>query len=206
MQMAAGREHVLGLVMAATVAVAALGCTAMQEAGVGLGSADLLTPGQMQRWQVTPGYSDAQAWTLSDGVYEGHGSWVGHEEQYTNLDLQCEFLFDGEQGGIVIRGDRTSMSPWESGYELDIDWAPDREHGHLHFPAYPKPDPGSGPFEPGKWHKVRILAVGDTITVWLDGKKVVHFADDQFSRGQICLEGEEGGVKYRNLRVRRLAY
>ena len=166
---------------------------------------ELLAAAQIGRWRPTPRYKDAKPWTLTDGVFQGHGSWVGYVEPFDDFVLECDFLFDGAQGGIVIRGERDSLEPWASGYELDIDWARGGKQGHIHFPVLPKPYPGEALFEPGKWHTVRIEARGPRITVRLDGRKAIAFTDPRITRGHICLEGEAGGVKYRNLRVRRRA-
>jgi len=194
-----------GWEMAAAAVVAALcasGCAPKpKEFGP---DARLLTPEKMGRWRLTPAYADAKPWTLTDdGVYYGHGSWVGYAELFQHFVLECEFLFDGEgQGGIVLRGDRDSDKPWESGYELDIDRAGDTGQGHIHFPVLPKPEPGGATFVAGVWHTVRVEAVGEQITVFLDGVQAIAFTDRQFILGHICLESEEGGVRYRNLRVR----
>ena len=111
-------------------------------------------------------------------------------------------MFSGKgEGGIALRGDKNSNRPWESGYELDIDWAPDREHGHIHFPVRPKPYTGDALIDVGRWHSLRIEAMGVRVTVFLDGKQVLTFRDTEFAQGNICLEGHVDGVKYRKLTV-----
>ena len=180
--------------MALVLAIGASGCRLLPwDSGP-----NLLVTERMGQWRVmgrTP-------WVLADGVYEGQGSWVAYAEPFEDFVLECDFLFDGKaQGGIVIRGDRKAMHPWKSGYELDIDWAKDRKQGHIHFPIYPEPYAGEALFEPGEWHTVLIEAKYQTVAVFLDGKEVISFTDDRFAKGHICLEGERGGVKYRNLRV-----
>ena len=42
------------------------------------------------------------------------------------------------------------------------------------------------------------------MTVRLYGTEVLTFEDGGFLTGQICLQGEKDGVRYRNLRVKRL--
>ncbi len=167
---------------------------------------NLLSPDAMTHWHPTPTYASAPPWTLADGVYGGQDSWVAYDEAFGDFVLECEFLFSGKvEGGIVIRGDATSAEPWKSGYELDIDWAPDREHGHIHFPVLPEPYVGQALFRVGEWHAVRIQARRDRVAVTLDGRDALRFENGQFARGQIILEGHADGVKYRNLRVQRLA-
>ncbi len=164
---------------------------------------ELLDPARRALWQPAMGFERVPPWTLADGVFEGRGSWVCHQKQFSDFVLECEVLFLDSEGGIVIRAD-AGPAPWESGYELDVDWAGDRWHGHIHFPGWPKPYAGEALIEPGRWEHVRIEAVGPSVTVWLNGKRVIHFEDDRFLEGNICLEGSRGGVKYRKLRVRPL--
>lgn len=191
-----------GAMIVAAAIAGIVGCAPRAEK---LGPAvDLLAPEQIKQWRLTPTYRDEEPWTLADGVFQGSGSWVGHSAVFADFVLECEFLFADQQGGIVIRGSRASREPWRSGYELDIDWAEGRTHGHIHFPVHPQPYAGAALFEPGVWHTVRIEARGKTITVFLDGKRALRFTSDQFLRGQICLEGEKGGVQYRSLRVSRI--
>lgn len=139
-------------------------------------------------------------WTLADGVYRGHWNWVGYAAILEDFILVCDFFFDGKgEGGIAVRADPNSKSPWRDGYELDIDWAGDKKKGHIHFPGNPKPYIGEALFDAGKWHTVRIVAEGKSVTVFLDGQQSLQFESGQFMKGQICLEGHETGVKYRNI-------
>ena len=179
------------------------GCASLQPGSSA--PVDLLSPDHMPKWVAAAGYEKSSAWTLQDGVYWGHGGIMGYEEVFSDYLLEVDFLFDGNgEGGIQIRGDRSARRSWEVGYELDIDWARGRKEGHIHFPVNPKPYGGEARFEVGKWHRVRVKAVGESVTVHLDGEKVLEFEDSQFPRGQLCLQGEKNGVKYRNIRVTRL--
>jgi len=164
---------------------------------------DLLSPEQVPLWQPTSGFEQSPPWTLVDGKYFGHGSWVAYPEEFADFVFECEFLYDGfGQGGIVIRGDGRSRMPWRNGYELDIDGTRHPDLGHVHFPGRPDPYPGEERFKTGEWHKVTVEARGDTVRVWLDREFAIEFVDDQFRQGNICLEGPQGGVKYRNIRIR----
>jgi hypothetical protein len=184
-----------------------LALAAMAAAGCGQPSkaVNLLDEAHVKKWQLTPTFAAADPWTLTDDAFHGRDSWVAYPETYEDFVLECDILFDGKgEGGIVIRGDGESDEPWQSGYELDIDWAPDREHGHIHFPIKPKPYIGDALIDVEKWHHVTIRAEGRRVKVFLDGAQVLQFDDDEFTGGQICLEGRPGGVAYRNLRIRPL--
>jgi hypothetical protein len=153
-------------------------------------------------WQLTKPYRSGEMWSFRGGVAEGTHSWIGHNRVLGDFVLEGEFLYNGRsQGGIVLRGDADSWQAWASGYELDIDSAGDTEEGHIHFPVYPQPGPGEVRFPIGQWQSLKVVARGDSVTVVLNGEEAIRFEDDRYRYGQICLEGEPGGVQYRHLRV-----
>jgi hypothetical protein len=181
------------MVMIVIAHLAGGGCATMDPT-----AADLLGPEQIEKWKVV--FGPDTPWSLEDGVYRGHDNWTGYGPVSDDFVLECDFLFDGNgEGGIAIRCDLDAEYPWRQGYELDIDWASDRKHGHIHFPRNPQPYVGQAIFEVGKWHTVRIAAKGDGVTVSLNGKQVLAFQDTDFQTGQLCLEGHETGVAYRNI-------
>ena len=197
-QMAARVAHVLEAEVAAIGEIEkVLAATDMGEPAAQY----LFSPEELPRWHVTPGYENQKPWRFKGGAYEGFDSWAAHPGVFGDFVLEVEILFSGKEGGVVIRGDKDSREPWTSGYELDIDWAADRQHGHIHFPVKPKPYCGDALIDVGKWHAVKVRAAGERVTVFLDGEQALQFTDAEFSKGQICLEGHAGGVKYRNLRV-----
>jgi hypothetical protein len=155
-------------------------------------------------WQLTKGNETKGKWTFVDSACEGSGSWIVHNRALGNFVLEGEFLYNGSsQGGVVIRGDGQSNFPWLSGYKMDID-ADMPGSGHIHFPYRPQPNPGVVPFPVGKWQLFSIRSAGPDITVSLNHKEVLRFTDDHFRYGVICLEGEKGGMRYRNLRIQQL--
>ncbi len=163
---------------------------------------ELLSAANLPKWKLTRGYEKRPAWVWHEGGYTGDNSCIAYPQHFGNFVLECEFLFQGKgDGGIQLRGDAQADRGWEVGYHLDVDWAPDRTHGHIHFPVKPTVYCGEALFTVGEWHGVRVVADGPKIVVWLDGKQVLQFADDQYASGQICLQGETDGVLYRNVRV-----
>ncbi|MCG3180518.1 MAG: hypothetical protein BIFFINMI_02880 [Phycisphaerae bacterium] len=193
----------LGFVASFLSMAALAGCATQSPAAAE--ATDLLSADRMSHWHLAAGYEKSKPWTLADGVYHGYGSIVCYDEVFTDYVLDADFLFNDAEGGIHVRSDGSARRSWEVGYELDIDWAGDLREGHIHFPVKPKPYAGEGRFEPGKWHHVRIEAVGPHVTVQLDGRPVLSFKDNGYRSGQICLQGESNGVRYRNIRVTRLA-
>ena len=58
----------------------------------------------------------------------------------------------------------------------------------------------------GEWNTLRVRAVGDRVTTWLNGTRMVDFEDAQIgaAEGSIALQIHDGGgirVRWRNLRV-----
>ncbi len=54
---------------------------------------------------------------------------------------------------------------------------------------------------PGKWHRMRIDAAGQTFTAYLDGDRVFSVSDAANSRGRVGLRAFESVCRFRNLTV-----
>ena len=163
---------------------------------------ELFSSANLSKWRLVRGYEDRPAWGWRQGGYTGDNSCIAYPQEFGNFVLECEFLFQGKgEGGIQLRGDAGAAESWEVGYQLDVDWAPDKTHGHIHFPVNPTPYCGEALFTVGEWHAVRVTADGPKIVVELDGNQVLEFEDDEYTSGHICLQGEKDGVLYRELKV-----
>ena len=168
---------------------------------------DLLEPDRAVNWDRV--HAKGQEWRSKDGSHDASHDWSRYNESFMDFVLECEFLFDGKgEGGIVLRGEcRSEKPPWERGYELDIGWAEDREHGRILLPKYSNPHRAEVPFEVGRWHVLNVEARQSSIAVSLDGERVIEFADSTFARGCVYLQRHPvWGVQYRSLRVRRVPW
>jgi hypothetical protein len=155
-------------------------------------------------WKLTKAYRSIEPWKCTDSLFEPSDGWIATDAVWGDFVLEGEFLYNGKsQGGVLVRGDREAWIPWLHGYEMDID-ADMPGTGHIHFPFRPQPNPGVVQFPVDVWQHFSIRAAGQVISVKLDGKEVIRFRDDHYRYGTICLEGEKGGLRYRNLRVQRL--
>jgi hypothetical protein len=155
-------------------------------------------------WKLTKAYRSIRPWTLADSVFEGSDGWIAHNLDLADFVLEGDFLYNGKsEGGVLVRGDAEAWIPWLHGYKMDID-ADMPGTGHIHFPYRPQPNPGVVQFPVAVWQHFGIRAVGENVSVRLNGKEVIRFRDDHYRYGRICLEGEKGGLRYRNLKLQRL--
>jgi hypothetical protein len=155
-------------------------------------------------WKLTKAFAGIEKWSFKDSTLEGSDGWIGHNRMLGDFVLEGDFLYNGKsQGGVLLRGDRDAWFPNLSGYEMDID-ADMPGSGHISFPFRPQPNPGIVPFPVGEWQHFSIKAVGQDIAVKLNNKEAIRFHDDHYRYGQICLEGEKGGLKFKNLKIQKL--
>ena len=61
----------------------------------------------------------------------------------------------------------------------------------------------------GEWNRMKIKVVGDKVTTWLNGTKMIGFKDEKIGQGKgsIALQIHSGGgikVKWRNLEIKSL--
>ena len=61
----------------------------------------------------------------------------------------------------------------------------------------------------GEWNKMKIKVVGNKVTTWLNGTKMITLSDEKIGQGKgsIALQIHDGGgikVKWRNLQVKPL--
>ncbi len=70
-----------------------------------------------------------------------------------------------------------------------------------------QPDPAlDAALRMGDWNTMRVRAVGDRVTTWLNGTRMVDFDDEKIgeAEGSIALQIHDGGgikMRWRNLRV-----
>jgi len=61
----------------------------------------------------------------------------------------------------------------------------------------------------GEWNTMKIRAVGDDVTTWLNGHQMVHIKDEKIGQGVgfIALQIHAGGgikVRWRNIKIKEL--
>lgn len=130
----------------------------------------------------------------------GEDGWIFHERVFTNFTLKCDFKVPaGSDSGVYLRASADG-DPRATGYEVQIHNEEAKyTTGSLVGLATARP---AAP-EPDKWHTFEIEAVGDHITVKLDGVSVLNGKYARSQSGHIGLQYNKGNkVEFRNIRIK----
>ena len=161
-------------------------------------------------------------WKLEDGAFVTRGSrchlfYVGADQPFKNFDLKVEVMTEpGANGGIYFHTKYQETGWPRGGFECQVnntqsDW---KKTGSVYGIA----NIGVAVPEDNKWWTQEVIVQGKTVTVLIDGKKVVEYdeppgvqAGKDFDRilssGTFALQAHDpkSVVRYRNIRVKRLA-
>lgn len=160
-------------------------------------------------WRVE-GQAD---WKVQDGAIvgrQGAGSTGGDlytEREWADFELEAEFKMSSPgNSGIWFR-----RGPAQPGYQIDlIDEAahPGILSGSLYAMSKgflaKNSDPGT--IRKNGWNRVRLLVVGDGITIVMNGKTVVKTNDSSFLKpGSIGIQVHQGeSVRNMEIRIRKM--
>ena len=133
---------------------------------------------------------------------------------YKDFVLEIDFKQEANgNSGVFIRSSIEGVNI--NGWQIEV--APQNLHTGGIYESMPdgrqwliKPRPeDESILKPGQWNHLRILAEGDEVTSWLNGKKMVYIKDEKIGsrNGFIALQIHSGGgikVKWRNIKVKEL--
>lgn len=159
-----------------------------------------------EKWYVENGELICES-----GPDKGYG-YLSTDKQYDDFILETEFKLEANgNSGIFIRSDieGTKISGWQ------VEVAPPMNNTGGIYESYGrewliKPtEEAQKALKPTEWNKMRIKAVGDEVTTWLNGKQMVHLRDEKIGQGKgfIALQIHDGGgikVRWKNIRVKEL--
>jgi len=161
-------------------------------------------------------------WRVENGVLvnDGHGLFLTTDKNYADFELVLEYKTVARaDSGIYLRG-IPQVQIWDSTEEKKFKLGADKGSGALW--NNPKGAKGKDPMvladKPfGEWNKLRILMVGEYVTVHLNDQLVVDHArlHNFFSRkkkvplpiprtGPIQLQTHGGEISWRNILIREL--
>lgn len=135
--------------------------------------------------------------------------YLATEGSYKNFDLTLEFKQEAEgNSGVFIRSsiEGTKISGWQA------EVAPPGKHTGGIYESYGrgwliKPNPDHEKYlKMGEWNSLRIRAINDKLTTWLNGHMMIEFEDQKIGKamGKIALQIHDGGgikVRWRNLNL-----
>lgn len=156
-----------------------------------------------EKWYVESGELVCES-----GPDKGYG-YLGTTAQYKNLDLALEFKQEANgNSGVFFRSsiEGTKITGWQA------EVAPLGHHSGGIYESYGRGwliQPGAEQekaLKTGQWNTMRIRAVGDEVTTWLNGTQMIALKDAKIgaATGQIALQIHDGGgikVRWRNLQL-----
>lgn len=158
-------------------------------------------------------------WWVEDGLLrnDGEGLFLTTEREYGDFELHLEYrTVAGADSGIYLRG-QPQVQIWdttEAGGKWDIGAALGSGGLWNNLPGTAGRDPlvhADAPF--GEWNRVRVTMVGERVSVWLNGTRVVDHArlGNYFERGwpiprvgPIQLQTHGGEIDWRRVRIREI--
>ena len=164
-------------------------------------------------WHTQPGGE----WKVVDGTILGtspkaekrHGLLVS-DKQFKNFRVRAKFRVTNGDSGFYFRAAKTKTKVAIQGFQAEVDNSP--EVGGLYETAgrawVKRPDPEliKKLVKPGEWTDILVTAIGDDITVSLNGTVVTELLGDAKCRkeGHIALQlhgGMDMHVEFKDLAI-----
>ena len=138
--------------------------------------------------------------------------YLSTNKNYKNFELTLQFKQEANgNSGVFFRStiDGVKISGWQA------EVAPLNQHTGGIYESYgrgwlqlPKPE-NEKYLKEGKWNKYKIKVVGDEVTIWLNGHKMVNIKDEKIGKGEgfIALQIHDGGgikVRWKKLMIEEL--
>ena len=156
-------------------------------------------------------YVEAGVLICESGPKEEYG-YLSTDKFYDDFILTLEFKQEANgNSGVFFRStlDGTKISGWQ------VEVAPPNHDTGGIYESYGrgwliKPDAKKDKaLKMGEWNKMKIRMVGEKVTTWLNGKKMVYLSDEKIGagKGAIALQIHDGGgikVMWRNINIKTL--
>ena len=167
-------------------------------------------------WHAVPGGK----WEVVDGTILGtsprseprHGLLMTNR-RFKNFRVRAKFKVTSGDSGFYFRVEKTNTRVSVRGFQAEVDNS--KEVGGLYETSMRawvrKPDPKviSRLVKPGNWTDLLVSAIGNNITVFLNGTKVTELLDDAkcLKEGHIALQlhgGQDMRVQFKDLAIQEL--
>ena len=170
-------------------------------------------------WKLAEENKDT--WTIQDGAFVARGNrchlyYEGDEKPFKNFHLKVDVMTDPNSNGGIYFHTKYQPQGWpKGGFECQVnnthgDWI---KTGSL----WGIVNVGLCPAQDNKWWTQEIIVQDNSITVLVDGKKVLQYTEPagaqpgqeferKLSAGTFALQGHDPNsvVRYKNIRVKRL--
>lgn len=167
-------------------------------------------------WHAVPGGE----WKVVDGAILGtaekseprHGMLMT-DKKYKNFIVRAKFKVTEGDSGFYFRVEKTDTKVSVRGFQAEVDNTP--EVGGLYETAMrawvKKPDPKliAEVVKPGEWTDIMVTAIGDDLTVSLNGVMVTELLGDEkcLKEGHIALQlhgGQDMHVQFKDIAIMEL--
>ena len=159
-----------------------------------------------------------EKWYVEDGELicesgpDKEYGYLSTNKNYKNFILTVKFKQEANgNSGVFIRSgiEGTKISGWQ------VEVAPLNNHTGGIYESYgrnwliqPKPE-DEKILKQGEWNTMKIKAVGEEITTWLNGHQMVYLKDEKIGKGEgfIALQIHSGGgikVRWKDLKIKEL--
>jgi hypothetical protein len=159
-----------------------------------------------EKWYVAKGELICES-----GPDKAYG-YLSTNKFYDDFELSLEFKQDADgNSGVFIRStfEGTKVTGWQA------EVAPPGLHTGGIYESYGrgwliKPEAKKdGVLKMNQWNTMKIVAVGDKVTTYLNGVQMVHLKDEKIGlgNGDIALQIHDGGgikVRWRNIQLKEL--
>ena len=159
-----------------------------------------------EKWYVEDGNIICES-----GPDEAYG-YLGTDKSFKDFDLTLQFKQEADgNSGVFFRSsiEGTKIAGWQTEVA-----PPGHDTGGV-YESYGrgwliKPDPAKdAALRMGEWNTMRIRAVGDKVTTWLNGQQMIELEDEKIgdAEGSIALQIHDGGgikVRWKNIMLEEL--
>jgi hypothetical protein len=174
----------------------------------------LFNGSDLEGWNI----HGTEKWYVEEGVLvcesgpEEKYGYLSTDKFYDDFILSLEFKQEANgNSGIFFRStlNGTKISGWQ------VEVAPPNHHTGGIYESYGrgwliKPDAkNDNALKMGEWNKMKIRVVGDKVTTWLNGKKMIYLSDEKIKagKGAIAIQIHDGGgikVMWREINIKTL--
>jgi hypothetical protein len=178
-----------------------------------------MTKEQLESHKIKTREDINKHWSVNNGelVNDGKGLYLTTNKDYANFELLLEYKTVAKaDSGVYLRG-APQVQIWDTTKEGGK-WKHGADKGSGGLWNNSKGAPGKNPSKLmdkpfGQWNSMRIIMIGNKVTVHLNGEKVVDAAvmenyfdrkNPIFERGPIQLQTHGGEIRWRNVFIKEL--